>query len=326
MEINIRGALREGLRDILLQDERVLILGEDVGRYGGSYAVTRGFLDEFGEERIRDCPLSESGFVGAAIGAAMGGMRPFVEIMTVNFALLAFDQIANNAANLSHMSGGQIRVPVCIRMATGAGRQLAAQHSHSWECLFAHIPGLRIFEPSNPQDAYDSILEAYHSESPTIIFESVSLYEKSALIDKDSFQIGKIDSSQVSRHGNDLTLIAYGSGHQKCLEAAELLSGEGIEAEVIDLRVLRRIDDRLIKESIEKTNLSIVVDEASSSISIASEIIARINDICFYDLDAPVVRICAREVPIPYSASQEKACLPQIDDIIRAARNLTRHG
>lgn len=320
MDATIRSAIGHGLREALEIDDRVLILGEDVGAYGGSYAVTRGFLDDFGDDRIRDCPLSESGFVGAAIGAAMGGLKPFVEVMTVNFALLAFDQIANNAASLSHMSGGQVSVPVCIRMATGAGRQLAAQHSHSWECLFAHIPGLLIFEPSTVQDAYDVIMEAYHATCPTLIFENVALYQKQGELDKTSFVPGRVRQSRLAREGSDLTLVSYGNGLEKCLHAAKELSLAGIDAEVIDLRILRPLDFNTMKASIQKTNKVMVVDEASQSISIASEIVAAINDLCFYDLDAPPVRICAKEVPIPYPAHLEAACLPQVDNIVQRAK------
>jgi 2-oxoisovalerate dehydrogenase E1 component len=315
-----REAIRFALKEALARDPRVFLMGEDVGRYGGCYAVSKGLLEEFGPERIRDTPLSEAAFVGAGIGAALGGARPIVEIMTVNFSLLALDQIINNAATILHMSGGQFPVPVVIRMATGAGRQVAAQHSHSLEGWYAHIPGLRILAPATLEDARGMLPTALESPDPVLLFEHATLYNMEGDLDEGAGPVD-IDCAAVRRPGRDVTLITYGGTLGKTLEAARLLAEEGIDAEVIDLRTLRPLDTGTILGSVSKTRRAVVVDEGWKSGSLSAEICARIVEGAFYELDAPVARVCTAEVPIPYAKHLEDAALPQPGAIAAAARS-----
>ena len=319
--MTFRDALREGLREALSLDERVFLMGEDVGRYGGCFAVSRGLLEEFGPDRIRDAPLSEAGFTGAGIGAALGGMRPIVEVMTVNFSLLALDQIVNNAATLLHMSGGQLNVPIVIRMTTGAGRQLAAQHAHSWEGWYAHIPGLRVLVPATIEDARFMLRPALEDPDPVLIFENGVLYNVEGEL-SGAITAVDIDRAAVRRPGSDLTLFAYGSTLSKSLEAAEILATEGRSAEVVDLRVLRPLDTAGILESVARTHRAVIVDEGWRSGSLAAEVSARIMEGAFFELDAPVARVCSAEVPMPYAAHLEQAALPQVERIVEAARGL----
>jgi len=314
-----REAIRSALREALARDPRIFLMGEDVGRYGGCFAVSKGLLEEFGPERIRDTPLSESAFVGAGIGAALGGARPIVEIMTVNFSLLALDQIVNNAATIQHMSGGQFPVPLVIRMTTGAGRQLAAQHSHSFEGWYAHIPGLRILAPATLEDARGMLGTALESPDPVLIFEHGSLYNMEGDLDENAGPVD-IDRAAVRREGRDVTLITYGGTLGKTLEAADLLAREGIEAEVVDLRTLRPLDTATILASVSKTRRAVVVDEGWKSGSLSAEVCARIVEGAFYELDAPPARVCTAEVPIPYAKHLEDAALPQPPAIAAAAR------
>ncbi len=325
MKSSYREALRAGIRDAMLRDERVFLMGEDVGAYGGSFAVSLGLLEEFGPARIRDTPLSESGFVGAGIGAALGGMRPVVEIMTVNFSLLALDQIVNNAASLLHMSGGQFNVPIVIRMTTGAGRQLGAQHSHSLEGWYAHIPGLRILAPATLADARGMLWTALQDPDPVLIFEHGSLYNVTGELDDDAGPVD-IDTAAVRRPGDDLSLITYGGTLPAVLDAAGQLADEGIDAEVLDLRTLRPLDEAAILASVRRTHRAVVVDEGWRSGSISAEISARITENAFYDLDAPVGRVCSAEVPIPYSKQLELAALPSAERIVAAAREAVGAG
>jgi pyruvate dehydrogenase E1 component beta subunit len=323
MKLSYREAMREALRAALLADPRVFLMGEDVGKYGGSYAVSKGFLDEFGPERIRDTPLSELGFVGAAVGAALGGMRPVVEIMTVNFSLLALDQIVNTAAAMRHMSGGQFGVPLVIRMATGAGRQLAAQHSHSLEGWYAHIPGIRVLAPATVADARGMLAPALADPDPVIIFEHAQLYNlEQEFGDAPPAPWCEISGAAVRRDGRDVSLFAYGGCVPKALQAAEQLAAAGIEAEVVDLRVLRPLDTDTIAASVRRTRRAVVVDEGWKSGSLAAEIVARIMENAFYELDAPVARVCGAEVPVPYARHMELAALPQVEGIVAAAREL----
>jgi pyruvate/2-oxoglutarate/acetoin dehydrogenase E1 component len=324
-ETTYRDALREAIRTALLQDDRVFLMGEDVGRYGGCYAVSKGLLEEFGPERIRDTPLSESTFVGAGIGAAMRGMRPIVEIMTVNFSLLALDQILNNAATILHMSGGQFNVPLVIRMATGGGRQVAAQHSHSLEGWYAHIPGLKVLAPATLEDARGMLTTALQDPDPVLIFENAGLYNMKGQLPPS---VGPVDISRarIQRPGKDVTIIAYGAGLWKSLEAAQTLSQDGIDAEVIDLRTLRPLDAATFVDSVSRTHRAIVVDEGWRSGSISAEISARIMESAFYQLDAPVERICGAEVPAPYARHLEQASLPQTSQIESAVRRIVRRG
>ena len=323
-KITYREAVREALKEALERDERVFLMGEDVGRYGGAYACSKGLLQEFGEQRIRDTPLSESGFVGAGIGAALGGMRPIVEIMTVNFSMLALDQIVNNAATLRHMSGGQLSVPIVIRMATGAGRQLAAQHSHSLECWFAHVPGLRVLAPATVADARGMLWTAILDPDPVIIFEHATLYNEEGEVAAERNLAVDIDSAAVRRSGRDATIITYGGSLKKALAAAEKLAGDGIDCEVIDLRTLRPLDDRTIMASVVKTHRAVIVDEGWRSGSLSAEISARIMEQALYELDAPVARVCSAEVPIPYPRHLEIAATPQPEAIVAAVRGAMR--
>ena len=316
-----RDAVRAALREALARDPRVFLMGEDVGRYGGTYAVSKDLLGEFGEERIRDTPLSESAFVGAGIGAALAGMRPIVEIMTVNFSLLALDQIMNNAATIRHMSGGQFSIPLVIRMATGGGRQLAAQHSHSLEGWYAHIPGLRIVTPATLEDARGMLWTALEDPDPVIIFENALLYNTEGELAADAGAVD-IDRAAVRRNGSDVSLITYGGSLGKTLQAAEALAQEGINAEVIDLRTLRPLDDATIMASLAKTHRAVIVDEGWKSGSLAAEIMARIMEQVFYELDAPVARVCSAEVPIPYAKHLEDAALPQAPAIVDAVKKV----
>ena len=314
-----REAMREAMRDAMKRDERVFLMGEDVGRYGGCFAVSMGLLDELGTERVLDPPLSESAFVGAGIGAALGGMRPIVEIMTVNFSLLALDQIVNNAATLLHMSGGQCNVPIVIRMTTGAGRQLAAQHSHSLECWYAHVPGLRVLAPATVEDARGMLWPALEDPDPVLIFEHGSLYNTEGDLDADAGPVDIVHAA-VRRRGSDVTLIAYGGTLSKALGAADALAAQGVSAEVVDLRVLRPLDDETIIGSVTRTHRAVVIDEGWRTGSISAEISARITEQAFYELDAPVGRVCSAEVPMPYAKHLEDAALPQVEGVVAAAR------
>lgn len=316
-----REACRQAIRDALIADPRIFLMGEDVGLYGGCYAVSKGLLQEFGAGRIRDTPLAEGAFVGAGIGAAMAGMRPIVEIMTCNFSLLALDQIMNNAATIPHMSGGQFAVPLVIRMATGGGRQLAAQHSHSLEGWFAHIPGLKVLVPGTVEDARFMLKAALADPNPVLIFEHIVLYNAEGELDPAVTAVD-IEKAKVRRSGRDVSILTYGNSLPKSLEAAETLAGEGIDAEVVDLRVLRPLDDATIFESVSRTRRCVIVDEGWKSGSISAEIAARLSEHRFFELDAPIRRVCSREVPVPYAAHMEEAALPQVSQIVDAARSL----
>ncbi len=318
--LTYREALRAGIEEALIKDERVFLMGEDVGRYGGCYGVSKGLFDSFGADRIIDTPLCESGFVGVGIGAALGGMRPIVEVMTVNFSLLAMDQIVNTAATLRHMSGGQLNVPVVFRMACGAGKQLAAQHSHSWENLYAHIPGLKILSPATHTDARHMLGQALADPDPVILFEHVMLLnEEGEMEDKPAAPMTK---ALVRKEGSDLSLISYGGSLKKALAAADQLAAQGISAEVVDLRCLRPLDKTTILQSVDKTHRAIIIDEGWYTGSLAGEVSAIIMEEGFWSLDAPVKRVCTKEVPIPYPAHLEQAALPQIESIVHIATRL----
>lgn len=316
-EYTYREAVRQALRDALIRDPRVFLMGEDVGHYGGCYACSKGLLDEFGPERIRDTPLAESTFTGAGIGAALGGLRPIVEIMTVNFSLLAADQLINAAATLLHMSGGQFNVPLVVRMATGAGRQLAAQHSHSLEGLYAHVPGLKVLAPATLADARGMLWPALEDPNPVLIFEHVMLYNATG----PEPPPGPVDirHAAVRRPGTDVSLITSGGNLPKALQAADALAEKGVSAEVVDLRVLRPLDDETIMDSVRRTRRAVVIDEGWRTGGLAGEISARIMDQAFWDLDAPVGRVCTAEIPMPYAQHLEQAALPQPATIAAAA-------
>ena len=320
--LTYRDALREAIREAMRDDPRVFLMGEDVGAYGGSFGVSKGLLAEFGPERIRDTPLSESAFVGAGIGAAMGGMRPIVEVMTVNFCLLALDQIMNNAATITHMSGGQFAIPVVIRMTTGAGRQVAAQHSHSLEGWLAHIPGLKLLAPATLADARGMLAPALADPNPVLIFEHGSLYNLEGELPDENAAVD-IERAAIRRPGADVTLITYGGTVPTALSAADELAAVGIDAEVIDLRVLRPLDEATVIGSVARTHRAVIVDEGWRSGSLAAEVSARIMEQAFYELDAPVTRVCSSEVPIPYARHLEQAAAPQVSAVVAAARGTT---
>jgi len=320
MKLTYRDAMREAMREALREDPRVILIGEDIGKYGGTYAVTRGLLEEFGPDRVRDAPLSESAFVGAGIGAAMNGMRPIVEIMTVNFSLLALDQIVNSAATLRHMSGGVVEVPLVLRMATGAGRQVAAQHSHSFENWYAHVPGLRVVAPATVADARGMLATALRERDPVVIFEHVQLYGIED--DLDAVAPVDLDRAAIRRAGDDATIITYGGSLPRALAAAETLATVGISAEVIDLRTLRPLDTATLVRSVARTHRAVIVDEGWRTGSLAGEIAAILGERAFWKLDAPIGRVCSAEVPIPYAKHLELAALPSVDAIVGAVREV----
>jgi pyruvate dehydrogenase E1 component beta subunit len=325
MKTTYRECVRAALRDAMTRDPRVLLMGEDVGAYGGSYACSKGLLAELGPERVRDTPLSESAFVGAGIGAAIGGLRPIVELMTVNFSLLALDQIVNNAATLRHMSGGQVGVPIVIRMATGAGRQLAAQHSHSLENWYAHVPGLKVLAPATLEDARGMLWTALCDPDPVVIFEHAVLYNMEGELADDAGPV-PIDRAAIRREGRDASIITYGGSLPKALEAARLLAEKGVDVEVLDLRTLRPLDQGAIVATVEKTRRVVIVDEGWRTGSLSAEVAMRIVEGAFYSLDAPIVRVCSEEVPIPYAKHLEDAALPQPDKIVRAVSEVMGRG
>ncbi len=320
-QTTFREAVRAAISDAMQKDEKVFLMGEDVGRYGGCFGVSMGLFEKFGEKRIIDTPLSESAFTGAGIGASLNGMRPIVEIMTVNFSLLALDQIMNTAATFLHMSGGQFNVPLVIRMSTGGGKQLAAQHSHSLEGWYAHIPGIKVITPSSVQDAYDMVNLALEDPDPVLIFENSLLYNSKGKLDKKAKPL-PIGKAKIEKEGSDITILAYGINVQKALEASQTLQKEGIDAEVVDLRSLRPLDDKTIMESIKKTHKVVIVDEGWKSGSISAEIMARINEQAFYELDAPMARVCTVEVPLPYAKHLEDAALPNLQKIVQAVKSV----
>jgi pyruvate/2-oxoglutarate/acetoin dehydrogenase E1 component len=307
------------------RDPRVFLLGADVGAYGGCFAVSKGMLQEFGTERVIGTPLSESSYTGAGIGAAMNGMLPIVEIMTCNFSLLALDQILNNAATILHMSGGLFNVPVVIRMATGGGKRLGAQHSHTFDGWYAHIPGLKVLAPATVEDARGMLESALADPDPVLIFENSLMYNMKAALPVNAGPVD-IAKARVRREGTDLTVIAYGMALVKALEAADKLAAEGIHCDVVDLRVLRPLDDATIMASVAKTHRVLIVDEDWRSGSITAEISARIMEQAFYDLDRPVERLCGAEVPMPYSGPLEDASIPQVETIIAAVKGMVDHG
>jgi pyruvate dehydrogenase E1 component beta subunit len=316
-KMTYREAVRSALRDAMRGDPRVFLMGEDVGRYGGAFAVSHGLLEEFGPERIRDTPLMESTFLGAGIGAALNGMRPIVEIMTINFSMLAMDQVLNNAATLRYMSGGQLDVPLVVRMATGGGRQMAAQHSHSLEGWYAHIPGISVLTPATVDDARGMLLAALEQPDPVFIMEHATLYPLEGEVDEHSGP-SDIREAAVRRDGTHVSLITYGACLWKALTAAERLAEEGISAEVVDLRVLRPLDSETFLASVAKTRGAVIIEEAWKTGGFAAEVSAQIMENLFDVLEWPVQRVCGAEVPAPYAKHMEDASLPQIDDIVEA--------
>jgi pyruvate dehydrogenase E1 component subunit beta len=317
-----REALRLAMREELARDERVFIMGEEVGVFEGSYKVTASLMEEFGPDRVRDTPISEEGFVGAGVGAAMLGERPIVEIMTINFLLVAMDQVINHAAKVGAMFGGEVRCPLVIRTPNGAGNQLTAQHSQSFEGWFASTPGLKVVAPANPADAKGLLKAAVRDEDPVLVIENLPLYKQKGEVPLDSEHVTPIGRAQVVREGSDITLVAHSYAVTRSLQVAEQLSEEGISAEVVDLRSLRPLDVETVAASVERTNRALCVEEGWPSYGVTAELAARIGKACFDDLDAPVERVGMAEVPLPYAKNLELAAVPGPERIAAAARSV----
>jgi pyruvate dehydrogenase E1 component beta subunit len=319
--LTIREAISQALWEEMERDERVIILGEEVGVWGGTYAVTKGFFDHFGPERVLDTPIAEGVIVGAANGAAMAGLRPVAELMTINFAFLAMDQIVNHSAKLRSMFGGQFTVPVVIRAVGGGGRQLGATHSQTPDAVFAHFPGLKVVAPGTPLDAKGLLKAAIRSEDPVLFIEHATLYQAKGEV-PDGEVLEPIGVSKIQRPGRDVTVVTYSKMLQVSLQAAEQLAQEGIEVEVVDLRSLRPLDMGPVLESFRRTNRAVIVEEGWRSFGVGAEVSARIYEEAFDDVDAPIVRVAQKEVPLPYNRDLEQAALPQLADVIAAVRQV----
>ena len=320
-EITYREAIRQALRYQLQNDERVFLMGEDIGAYGGSYAVTKGFLEEFGEKRVKDTPIAESVVVGAGIGAAMVGLKPMVELMTINFSLLAIDQIVNNASKLYYMSNGQVNVPMVIRMAGGAGSQLGAQHSHSLESWYAHVPGIKVVVPATPYDAKGLLMTAFDDENPVIFIEHTALYASKGEVPEEPYRV-PFGRAELMREGDDLTLIGYSGSVHQAYRAAEKMAADGIECDVLNLRTLNPLDVEGILTSVRKTHRAIIVEDDWKFGGFAGEVAAIVQERAFDDLDAPVMRCSGSDVPMPYAGALEQAALPQEEGIIQLAKEI----
>ena len=323
-EITYREAVSTALREALSEDPRVFVAGEDIGPYGGAYAVTKGLTEEFGPERVRDSPLSESVIVGGGVGAAMAGLRPIVEIMTINFTLLAMDQIVNHAAKMRYMSGGQLSVPLIIRTVTGGGAQVAATHSQSFEGWYASVPGLKVVTPSTPYDVLGLFRSCREEEDPVMFVEHILLYGDRGEVPEDSYKV-PLGSADVKRRGSDVTIVSYSRMVLVALAAAQQLSQEGIEAEVVDLRCLRPLDMETVLESVQKTHRALVVEEVWKTGGFGAEVVAQVHEHAFDFLDAPVLRVSGEEVPMPYSRPLEQAAIPDPERVVSAAKSLVSH-
>jgi pyruvate dehydrogenase E1 component beta subunit len=318
-EMRMRDALREALREEMIRDDRVFLMGEDIAAYGGSYSVTKDLVEEFGEERVRDTPISESVIVGAGVGAAMGGLKPMVEIMTINFSFVAFDQIINSASKLHHMSNGQFSVPLVLRMAAGAGSQLGATHSHSLEGLYAHFPGLKVVAPSNPADGKGLLKQSFRDENPVIFIEHSALYGLKGEVPEDGDHLVPFGQASILREGTDVSIIGFGGSVHQALRAASMLEEqEGLSAEVIDLRTLRPLDVDTLVNSVKKTNRAVVVEDDWKFGGFAGEVASILMEKAFDWLDAPVARVSGKDAPIPYNRNLEFAALPSEEDVIEA--------
>lgn len=320
-EINMRQAISDALREEMTRDERVFILGEEVGVWGGTYAVTRGFYDEFGPKRVKDTPISEAAIVGAGIGAALAGLRPVSELMTINFAFVAMDYIVNEAPKLHTMFGGQMSVPLVIRAPGGGGRQLGATHSQTPDAVFAHFPGLKVVSPGTPRDAKGLLKSAIRGNNPVLFLEHAAMYQVKGEVPEGDFT-EPIGVSKVQREGSDVTIVTYCRGLQLSMQAAEQLAGEGIQAEVVDLRTLRPLDMGPVLESFKKTNRAVIVEEGWLSYGVGAEVSARLYEEAFDYVDAPIKRVAQKEVPLPYNRTLEQAALPQVTDVIAAVREV----
>ncbi len=319
--ITIREALSSALREEMYRDESVFIMGEEVGVWGGTFAVTRGFLDEFGEKRVRDTPIAEMVIAGSAVGAAMAGLRPVAEIMTINFAFVAADAIINLAAKMSYMFDGQFSVPLVIRTTTGGGKQLGATHSHAPEVIFAHFPGLYVAVPGTPYDAKGMLKASIRDNNPVLFVEHSTMLQRRGPVPEDDYVL-PIGKSDIKRTGDDVTIVTYQKGLEFSLAAAEELAKEGIECEIIDLRWLRPLDLEPVFESFKKTNRAVVVEESLPMFNVGAEVAAQIHDVCFDWMDAPVKRVAAMDIPLPYSREIELAALPSVEKVIAAVKEI----
>lgn len=319
--ISYREALNDAMREEMQRDPNVFILGEDVGFYGGAFKITEGLFAEFGEKRVVDTPIAEGLIVGAAIGAAMVGLRPIAELMTVNFALLAMDQIVNHAGKIHYMFGGKARVPLVIRAPGGGGKQLAAQHSQSLESYFLHCPGLKLVMPSTPEDAKGLLKESIRDDDPVVFLEHENLYNTKGEVPSEDYTT-PIGKASIKRNGRDLTIVAYSNMILTALEAAEQLEKEGISVEIVDLRTLNPLDIHTILASVKKTNRVIIVEEDWKTGGVGAEIASQIYENVFASLDAPIIRVAGKDTPMPYAKNLERAAIPQVEDIMQAAINL----
>src|SRR5574342_625482 len=322
-KITMREAISQALMEEMDRDPAVFILGEEVGVWGGTYAVTKGFYDKYGPDRIKDTPIAENAIIGAAIGAAMVGQRPIAELMTINFAFSAMDYIVNQAPKLHYMFGGQFTVPLVIRAVGGGGRQLGATHSQTPDAVFAHFPGLKVVSPGTPEDAKGLLKSCIRSNDPLLFIEHATMYQVRGEVPDGEFMI-QVGKSRVQREGSDVTIVTYCKGLELSMEAADELAKEGIQAEIVDLRTLRPLDMEPVLESFKKTNRAIVGEEGWKSYGVGSEIVSRIYEEAFDYIDAPIIRVAQKEVPLPYNRTLEQAALPQVADILAAAKEVLK--
>ena len=319
--ITMREAISQALWEEMERDPKVFILGEEVGIWGGTYAVTKGFYDHFGEKRVKDTPIAEAAIIGAAIGAALTGLRPVAELMTINFAFSAMDHIVNEAAKLHYMFSGQFLLPLVIRAVGGGGRQLAATHSQTPDAIFAHFPGLKVVSPGTPEDAKGLLKASIRSNDPVLFIEHATMYQVRGEVPEGDYTI-PIGKSKVQRPGKDVTVVAYSKGLEISLKAAETLAQDGIDVEVVDLRTLRPLDMEPVLESFKKTNRAVIVEEGWKSFGVGAEVSSRIYEEAFDYVDAPIKRVAQKEVPLPYNRTLEQMALPQVEDVIRAVKEV----
>ncbi len=321
--ITMREAISQALWEEMERDERVFIQGEEVGVWGGTYAVTKGFYDHFGEKRVKDTPIAEAVILGSAIGAAMVGLRPVAELMTINFAFSAMDYIVNQAAKLHYMFGGQFRVPLVIRAVGGGGRQLGATHSQTPDAIFAHFPGLKVVSPGTPADAKGLLKAAIRTDDPVLFIEHATLYQSRGEVPEGDYLV-PIGKSTVQRKGKDITLVTYSKMLEISTKAADLLSKDGIDVEIVDLRTLRPLDMEPVLESFKKTNRAVIVEEGWKSYGVGAEVMSRIYEEAFDYVDAPIKRVAQTEVPLPYNRNLEQMALPQVEDVVKAVKEVLR--
>ena len=319
--ITMREAISQALWEEMERDEKVFIMGEEIGIWGGTYAVTKGFYDHFGARRVKDTPIAESAIIGAAIGAALTGLRPVAELMTINFAFAAMDHIVNEAAKLRYMFGGQFTIPMVIRTPSGGGRQLGATHSQTPDAIFAHFPGLKVVAPGTPEDAKGMLKSAIRSDDPVMFIEHATLYQVRGEVPDGDYTI-PLDKARLHRPGKDVTLVTYSKMLELSDKAADELAKQGIEAEIIDLRCLRPLDMEPVVESFKKTNRAVVVEEGWRSFGVGSEVASRIYEQAFDYVDAPIKRVAQKEVPLPYNRNLEQMALPQVEDIVLAVKEV----